>query len=275
MKAKIESMVIKFFVYLSAFLVLITLFSITMYVIYKGLPNIRLEQFSFKYTSNNLSILPALINTIIVTILSLLIAVPLGIFSAIYLQEYAKKDNKYLSFVRISIETLQGIPSIVYGLFGTLFFVTTLFKGYSLLAGSLTLSIMILPLIIRTTEEALKSVPKSFREESFALGAGKLRTIFKIVLPTATSSIFSGIILSIGRIIGETAALIYTAGTVAKVPPSIMGSGRTISVHMYALWNEGINQKESYATAVILLIGIIIMNYISEILSKKIKRFGG
>ena len=208
------------------------------YILVKGVPHITLDLFAFKYTSENVSLFPALVNTITMTLVSLLIAVPLGIFAAIYLVEYAKRGNKFVGIIRTTAETLAGIPSIVYGLFGMLFFVTALEWSYSMLAGAFTLSIMILPLIIRTTEEALISVPDSYREGSFGLGAGRLRTVFRIVLPSAVPGILSGVILSIGRIVGETAALIYTAGTVADIPPDLLSSGRTLAVHMYALSNE-------------------------------------
>jgi phosphate transport system permease protein len=213
---------------------------------------------------------PALINTITITLLSLLIAVPLGIFSALYLVEYAKRGNRLVSLVRLTAETLAGIPSIVYGLFGFLLFVTTLGFGYSLLAGALTLAIMILPVIMRTTEEALMSVPDSYREGSFGLGAGKLRTIFRIVLPAAMPGILAGIVLSVGRIVGETAALIYTAGSVAQIPANLLGSGRTLSVHMYALWTEGLFIEQSYATAVVLLVIVIGLNTVSASIAKRL-----
>ena len=179
------------------------------YILVKGIPYLTPELFSLEYTSENVSLLPSLINTFIMTALSLVIAAPIGIFAAIYLVEYAKKGNKLVQVIRITAETLSGIPSIVYGLFGMLFFVTALHWGLSLLAGACTLVIMVLPLIMRTSEEALKAVPDSYREASFGLGAGKLRTIFTIVLPSAVPGILAGIILAIGRIIGETAALLY------------------------------------------------------------------
>jgi len=269
-KLKVEAMILRALVYLAIGITVGVLLMIVFYILYKGIPNIKPELFSFKYTSENASLFPALINTLMLVALSLIMAVPLGVFSAIYLVEYAKKDNKFISLVRLTTETLQGIPSIVYGLFGYLFFVRVIFKNYSLLAGALTLSIMILPLIMRTTEEALKSVPDSFREGSFGLGAGRLRTVFKIVLPAATLGILAGIILAVGRIIGETAALIYTAGAVSQIPNSILGSGSTLSVHMYKLWNEGLHTGASYATAVILLGSVFIINWFSDWLAKKI-----
>ncbi len=240
------------------------------YILIMGIPNLSLDLFAWEYNSENVSMMPAIINTLTMTLLSLLIAVPLGIFSAIYLVEYAKRGNKLVSLVRITAETLSGIPSIVYGLFGFLLFGMALDFGYSLLSGALTLSIMILPLIMRTTEEALKAVPDTYREGSFGLGAGRLRTVFKIVLPSAMPGILAGIILAIGRIVGETAALIYTSGTVTGIPDSLMGSGRTLSVHMYALWNEGLNGKEAYATAVVLLILVVGINALSGFVAKKV-----
>jgi phosphate transport system permease protein len=193
-------------------------------------------------------------------------------FMVFGLTEYAGKGNRLVSVVRITAETLSGIPSIVYGLFGYLLFVIQLQWGYSLLAGAFTLAIMILPVIMRTTEEALKSVPDTYREGSFGLGAGKLRTVFKIVLPSAVPGILAGIVLSVGRIVGETAALIYTAGTVAQIPGNLLSSGRTLSVHMYALWTEGFNSDQSYATAVVLLVVVIGLNALSAVIAKKITR---
>lgn len=259
-------------VYLAALLTILTLSFIIIYILVKGIPNIKPSLFALEYTSNNVSMLPAIINTVIMTVLALLIAIPLGVGSAIYLVEYAKKDNKIVGIIRITSETLSGIPSIIYGLFGMLFFVTTLGMGYSLIAGALTLSIMVLPSVIRTTEEALLSVPDSYREGSFGLGAGRLRTVFRIVLPAAMPGILSGIILAVGRIVGETAALIYTAGTVAEIPSSLLSSGRTLSVHMYSLSREGLHTDEAYATAVVLLIIVMGINWISGFIAKKIAR---
>lgn len=206
------------------------------------------------------------------TLLSLLIAVPFGIFSAIFLVEYSGRGNKFVEVIRLTTETLSGIPSIVYGLFGMLFFVNTLDWGFSILAGAFTLSIMILPLIMRTTEEALKSVPDSYREGSFGLGAGKLRTVFRIVLPSAVPGILAGVILAIGRIVGETAALIYTAGSVAQIPSSVLGSGRTLAVHMYHLSSEGLYMNQAYATAVILLVLVVGINALSGAIARKLTK---
>lgn len=193
-------------------------------------------------------------------------------FPAIFLVEYAKRGNRFVNVIRLTTETLQGIPSIVYGLFGMLFFVTTCHWGFSILAGAFTLAIMILPLIMRSTEEALKAVPDSYREGSFGLGAGKLRTVFRIVLPSAIPGILAGVILAIGRIVGETAALIYTAGTVAKVPGSLLGSGRTLAVHMYNLASEGLYMDQAYATAVILLVLVVLINTLSGVVAKKLTK---
>lgn len=256
----------------AAFLTVSALITIVGFILIKGVPYLNPSLFSFKYTSENVSLMPALISTIIMTLLSLLITVPLGIFSAIYLTEYAKRNNKLVAVIRIATETLSGIPSILYGLFGMLFFVTFLGWGYSILAGSFTLSIMILPLIIRSTEEALKSVPDNYREGSFGLGANKLRTVFHIVLPSAMPGILAGIILSVGRIVGETAALIFTAGTVAQIPTNLMMSARTLSVHMFAISSEGLHTNEGYATAVVILFIVLIINMLS---AKIAKRIGG
>ena len=192
-------------VYAAAGLTVAVLCGILLYILIKGVGHLSPELFALKYNSENCSVLPALVNTLTVTFLALLIAVPLGVFSAVYLVEYAKKGNRFVSLVRITAETLSGIPSIVYGLFGYLLFVTTLNFGYSLLSGALTLSIMILPVTMRTTEEALLGVPDAYREGSFGLGAGKLRTVFHVVLPSAVPGILAGVILATGRIVGETA----------------------------------------------------------------------
>lgn len=242
------------------------------YILIKGIPHIKPSLFSLTYNSENVSLMPALVSTILMTLLSLTVAVPLGVFAAIYLTEYAKRGSRAVRLVRITTETLSGIPSVVYGLFGLLFFVTALGWGFSMLAGAFTLSIMILPLIMRSSEEALKAVPDTYREGAFGLGAGKLRTVFRIVLPSAMPGILAGIILSVGRIVGETAALIYTSGTVAQIPVSPMQSARTLSVHMYALSREGLHMDEASATAAVLLGVALLINFIS---ARAAKRIGG
>lgn len=255
---------------LAAFLTIFVLGFIVVYIVVKGVPHLTPSLFAWEYNSENVSMLPSIINTLLLTALALIIATPLGIFAAIYMVEYAKKGNKIVNVVRITAETLSGIPSIVYGLFGMLFFVGTCQFGYSLLSGAFTVAIMVLPTIMRTTEEALLSVPKNYREGSFGLGAGKLRTVFRVVLPSAVPGILSGVILATGRIVGETAALIYTAGTVAKVPTSVFSSARTLSVHMYNLSKEGLNIDQAYATAVVLLVMVILINMLSNFVAKKL-----
>lgn len=264
--------VLAFLTLLGAVITFALLFFLIGYVLVKGIPYLNASLFSLTYTSENVSLLPSLINTLIMTLVSLAIAAPVGIFAAIFLVEYAKKGSRFVKLIRITAETLSGIPSIVYGLFGMLFFVNTLGWGFSLLAGAFTLSIMILPLIMRTTEEALKAVPDSYREGSFGLGAGKLRTVFRIVLPSAIPGILAGVILAIGRIVGETAALIYTAGTVAQIPSSVFGSGRTLAVHMYNLSSEGLYMDQAYATAVILLVLVVGINALSSVIARKLTK---
>lgn len=266
------SMVMMLLVMLSAVFTFAVLIFLIAYELIHGVPYLKPSLFSFTYSSENASLMPALINTVIMTVLSLLIAVPFGVFSAIFLVEYAKRGNKFVEVIRLTTETLQGIPSIVYGLFGMLFFVSTCGWGFSILAGAFTLAIMVLPLIMRSTEEALKAVPDSYREGSFGLGAGKLRTVFRIVLPSAVPGILAGVILAIGRIVGETAALIYTSGTVAQIPKSVFNSGRTLAVHMYNLASEGLYMDQAYATAVILLVLVVGINTVSSVIAKRITK---
>ncbi len=245
------------------------------YILVKGIPNLTPSLFAWQYNSENVSMMPAILNTLIYTAVSLLMAVPAGVFAAVYLAEYARRGNVFVRLIRTTAQTLSGIPSIVYGLFGYLMFCVYFKLGYSMLAGTLTLAVMILPLIMRTTEEALCAVPDSYREASYGLGAGKLRTVFKVILPSAMPGILSGVILGIGRIVGETAALIYTAGTVAGVVTKFTDSGRTLSVHMYALLSEGLYMDEAYATAVILLLAVIIINAVSGFVASRITRREG
>ena len=266
------SLFLRLVVYLSASLAGLATVFIVGYILLKGIPFLRPELFSWTYNSENVSMLPALLNTILMAILALLIALPIGIGASVYLTEYAKSGNPLVTVVRLATETLSGIPSVIYGLFGALFFVKFLNLGLSIVAGAATLSIMILPLIMRTTEEALLSVEDGYREGSFALGAGKLRTIFQVILPSALPGIFSGVVLALGRVIGESAALIFTAGTVAEVAKSLTSSGRTLAVHMYLISGEGIYVNQTYATAVILLILVIVMNLLSEWIANKLGR---
>lgn len=262
------SLLLLLLVLLAAVLTVGVLFYLVGYILIHGIPYLSPKLFAWEYNSENVSMLPAMINTLTMTFFALLLSVPFGVGAAIYLVEYAKKGNKLVNIVRVTAETLSGIPSIIYGLFGMLFFVTALKWGYSMIAGAATLAIMVLPTVMRTTEEALLCVPDSFREGSFGLGAGKLRTIFKIVLPAAVPGILSGIILAIGRIVGETAALIYTSGTVTNVA-GLLDSGRTLSVHMYSLSREGMHTNEANATAVVLLIIVFLINGLSSLIAKK------
>lgn len=262
------SLLIRLIVCIAAVLTVGALIAVVVYILAKGIPNINPAMFEWKYTSENASVVPALINTLIMVVVTLIIAVPIGIFSAIYLAEYAKRGNKLVKVIRLMAETLSGIPSIVFGLFGYLFFVIACKFDYSLLAGALTLAIMVLPTIMTTTEEALTSIPDSYREGSFGLGAGKLRTVFKVILPSAIPGILAGVILSVGRIVGETAALIFTAGSVAAVPENLLDSGRTLAVHMYVLFNEGLSMEQAYGTAVILLILVLIINLLSNLVAR-------
>ncbi len=270
MNQKTESILLRAVTMLAAALTVGTLLFLIIYILIRGIPYLKPSLFAWEYNTENVSLMPAMINTIVMTVLSLLISIPMGVGSAIYLVEYAKRGSKFVELIRLTTETLSGIPSIIYGLFGYLLFVIQLHFGYSILGGALTISIMILPLIMRQTEESLKAVPDLFREGSLGLGAGKLRTIFSIVLPSAVPGILAGIILAIGRIVGETAALIYTAGTVAGIPNSIMGSGRTLAIHMYVLTNEGLYTNQSYATAVVLLLVVTMINALSSMLAKKL-----
>ncbi len=241
------------------------------YILWHGVPNLSLPGiFAWEYNGENQSMTPAIINTLIMTALTLLLAVPIGVFAAIYLVEYAKKGSKLVKLIRVTAETLAGIPSIVYGLFGFIVFVITLGWSYTLIAGVITLAIMILPLIIRTTEEALMAVPDSFREGSFGLGAGKLRTVFRIVLPSAVPGIAAGIILAIGRIVGESAALIFTSGTNPVVAKGLFTSASTLSVHLYALLTEGLYTEQAYAVAAVLLFLVIGINALSSVAAKKL-----
>ncbi len=267
---KLSDFILYFLTWILSGITFLSLTLIILYILIKGVPYLNPSLFEFQYTSENSSMFPSIISTLLMVFITLLISVPFGIFTSIYLVEYSKRGNKIVELIRITAETLSGIPSIVYGLFGMLFFVVFLGWRLSLISGAFTLSIMVLPLIMRTTEEALKSIPDSYREGSFALGAGKLRTVFRIILPSALPGILAGVILAIGRIVGETAALIYTAGTVAKIPSSLTDSVRTLAIHMWALSGEAIHTNEAYATAVVLLIIVFLINALSAYLVKKI-----
>lgn len=266
------SMLMFILIILSAVIMIGAMIFIIGYILVRGIPNMKPELFEWQFTSENQSMMPAIINTVLMTLCTLVMAVPVGVFSAIYLAEYSKKGSKIVKIIRMTVETLSGIPSIVYGLFGFLAFVIALHWQYSFISGAITLAIMVLPLIMRTTEEALLAVPDSYREGSYGLGAGKLRTIFKIILPAAMPGILAGVILAVGRIVGETAALIFTAGTTAAVPENIFSSTRTLAVHMYCLLSEGLYIDQAYATAVVLLVMVIIINALSSFLAKKLTK---
>ena len=269
---RMEGKVLRVLVTAAALVTLGCFVGVVGYTVFRGVPYINADMFRWKYTSDNMSVLPSLISTVLITLVGLLVSAPVGIFGAVYLVEYAPRGSRLASFFRLTTETLSGIPSIVYGLFGMLFFVFALGWDYSILSGAFTVAIMVLPTIIRTTEEALKAVPDSYREASFGLGAGKVRTIFRIVLPAAIPGILSGIILSIGRIVGETAALKYTAGTVASMPGSLMDSGSTLAVLFHKLSGEGLHMENAYATAVILLLTVLAINALSSWIAKKLRK---
>lgn len=273
MRGKISSVILRIVMYASAGFTAAALLFILGYILAKGIPNLTSPGlFAWEYTSDNVSLVPAAINTLMLVALALVMSIPFGIGSAIYLTEYAKKGNKFVSIIRVTTETLNGIPSIIYGLFGMLFFVTALKWQYSILAGAATVAIMVLPTIMRTTEEALLAVPDSFREASLALGAGKIRTIFKIVLPSAMSGILSGVILAIGRMVGETAALLYTSGAVASVAKGVMSPGRTLAIHMYTISSEAFHTNQTFATAVVLLVIVFILNALASFVAKKLTK---
>lgn len=272
-KARVDylSICLSLLLKISMFSTLFVFFVLIGFIFYKGVMYLSWDLFAWEYTSENVSMMPAIINTINMVLFSLLIALPLGIFGAIFLSEYGNKKSRLLNLIRVASDTLVGIPSIVYGLFGYLAFVIYFGFRTSFIAGVLTLSIMILPLILRSSEEALRSVPMSFREASFALGAGKLRTIFAIIVPAAIPGILAGVILSIGRIVGESAALLYTSGSVAKVA-GVMDSGRTLSVHMYAISSEGQHINQAYSTAMILILIVLVINIVSNLIAKKLTK---
>ena len=243
------------------------------YILIKGIPHISWSFLTtiYKPVRDLTGILPMIISTFMIIGVTVVISTPIGICSAIYLVEYSK-PGKLVNTIRFATETLAGIPSIIYGLFGFIFFVIALQLKYSILSGALTLSIMVLPTVIRATEEALKSVPDSYREGSLALGASKLKTVSRVVLPCAIPGILTAVILSIGRIVGESAAVYLTAGYVPNIPSSIMRSGRTLSVHLYTLAQEGISFDQAFATATVLVIIVAIINFIATRVAKRLEK---
>ena len=273
------SKILRALVYVGAILTALVLAGIVGYILINGIPHLKPSLFEWTYTSENVSLMPALIDTILMALLALALSVPTGVGAAIYLVEYARSSSRFVRAVRMTAETLQGIPSIIYGLFGLLFFTTMLGWGLSLISGACTLAIMVLPVVMRTTEEALLAVPESYKQGGFALGAGHVRTIFRCVLPSALPGIVGGVLLALGRCVGDVAALLFTAGTVAQIPDfggqgifAIFDSCRTLAVHMYVLASEGLHMDETYATAVVLLILIVILNMGANFAAKRLKR---
>lgn len=254
------SKTLRAFVWGAAGLTCLSLVYMVLYLAVKGVAHLAPSLFAWHYTSENVSLMPALVNTITMTLTALAAAVPFGVGAAVYSVEYARRGSRLVGLVRVAAETLAGVPSIVYGLFGAIFFVKTLMLGKSMLAGALTLAVMILPVILRTSEEALIAVPDVYREGSFGLGAGRLRTVMKVILPAAAPGILAGALLGVGRIIGESAALIFTSGTVAAVA-GVFDSGRTLSVHLYAISGEGLYIGQTFATSLVLIAVVIMMNF--------------
>lgn len=277
-RAHASSQIARGVIYVGALFTTLVLLGIVGFILVNGIPHLTPALFEWSYTSENVSLMPALISTLYMALLALLIAVPIGVSSAIYLVEYAKPGSRFVRVVRVTTETLQGIPSIIYGLFGMLFFTTVLGWGLSLLSGTCTLAIMVLPVIMRTAEEALIAVPASYRAGGFALGAGYLRTIFRCVLPSALPGIVGGVLLALGRCVGEVAALLFTAGTIAQIPDfggqgifALFDSCRTLAVHMYVLASEGLHIDETYATAVVLLVLVTLLNVIANVAEKRLR----
>lgn len=269
-----RSYLIRAVVYLAAALTFGTLLYIIVFVLLNGIPAMSWDLFKWEYTTDNVSMMSAIITTLYVILGTIGIATPIGVFTGFYLVEYADRSHWLMKTISMATDMLAAVPSIVYGLFGFLFFVTYLNFSFSLLSGILTVTIMILPLVIRATEEALLAVPRELRAASFALGAGKLRTIFTVVLPVAMPGILSGVILAMGRVIGESAALLYTLGSSTNLPSSLAHSGRTMSVHMYILSSEGLHVNQAYATAVILIVIVLILNATSTLISRKLQKGG-
>lgn len=276
--AHASSQITRGVIYAGVLFTTLVLLGIVGFILVNGVPHLTPTLFEWNYTSENVSLMPALISTLYMALLALLIAVPIGVSSAIYLVEYAKPGSRFVRAVRVTTETLQGIPSIIYGLFGMLFFTTVLGWGLSLLSGACTLAIMVLPVVMRTAEEALIAVPASYRAGGFALGAGYLRTIFRCVLPSALPGIVGGVLLALGRCVGEVAALLFTAGTIAQIPDfggqgifALFDSCRTLAVHMYVLASEGLHIDETYATAVVLLVLVTLLNVIANVAEKRLR----
>lgn len=269
---RMSSCVFRGCVYTATVLTVLAVCFIIGYILVMGIPQIKPEMFELTYNSTNVSFMPALFNTLIMIVLAVSVSSVFGIGAAVFLNEYTNRGNWFVRLVALATETLSGIPSIVYGLFGLLFFVYYLQWGLSLMAGAATMAIMTFPIIMCATQEALQAVSDLYREGSFGLGAGRFRTVFKIVLPSAIPGILGGIILAIGRTVGESAALIYTAGSIAAIPISVFDSTRTLAVHMYLLASEGLHIDATYATAVVLLVFVLIVNLASSAVANKISK---
>lgn len=269
---RMSSCVFRGCVYTATVLTVLAVCFIIGYILVMGIPQIKPEMFELTYNSTNVSFMPALFNTLIMIVLAVSVSSVFGIGAAVFLNEYTNRGSWFVRLVALATETLSGIPSIVYGLFGLLFFVYYLQWGLSLMAGAATMAIMTFPIIMCATQEALQAVPDLYREGSFGLGAGRFRTVFKIVLPSAIPGILGGIILAIGRTVGESAALIYTAGSIAAIPISVFDSTRTLAVHMYLLASEGLHIDATYATAVVLLVFVLIVNLASSAVANKISK---
>lgn len=270
--AKLSSWIFRYAVKIATVITVLAVCLIIGYILIMGVPQIKPEMFELEYNSDNVSFMPALFNTLIVIVMAVSCSSIFGIGAAIFLNEYTNKTNFFVRIVALATETLSGIPSIVYGLFGLLFFVYYLQWGLSLLAGVCTMAIMTFPIIMRASQEALAAVPDLYREGSFGLGAGRFRTVFKIVLPAAIPGILGGIILAIGRTVGESAALIYTAGSIAAVPETVFSSTRTLAVHMYLLASEGLHIDATYATAVLLLLFVLLINFATSAVANRISK---
>ena len=259
------------FMVLASVIVAFSLSGIIVYILIQSAGKLSL---STVFGSTETSFLPMIVATAMTVVVALVLALPIGIMTAIYLNEYAHKTRQS-SLIGLAIDTLAGIPSIVYGLFGLLLFVRIFNLGQSIAAGGLTLSIMILPLIIRTTEEALKTVPASFREGSLSLGATKLQTILHAVLPPALPGILTAAILATGRVVGESAPVLLTVGIARHFPRTIFEPGRTLTIHLYYLTKEAINPDDfalAFTAAAVLIILILIINTAVKLIGMSIGR---
>ncbi len=259
--------------FVSAGIAVLGLLSILVFVSVKGIPHLSAQLLFGKYSVRNVSILPSVVATLLTVLISLIVAAPIGVFTAVFLNEYTKKGSKAVKVIRTAIDILSGIPSIVYALFGMVTFVVWLGGKQSILAGSLTIAIMLLPTVVRSTEESLKSVPDGLREGSLALGAGKVRTVFKVVLPSALPGIASAIILAMGRVVSESAPFIYTMGNSLKgMPAGVTDSGTTLAVALYRLAGEGRFVNQAYATAFVLIVVVLSLNAIADLITKKLDK---